>query len=111
MGYIMVWIGTKSLLKNMCRMTHIQTQSIFKTMIRTRAIIQHLSYDILAKQGVIPDLVSVVAKAPTKRYPPFVYKGAEFAQFGVIMDYIVRAGLRINLRQPVELGNDPTANA
>lgn len=83
-------------------------------MIRTRAIIKNLSYDDLVKQGIIPDLVSLISQSPTviasKRYPPFVYKTKEYALFGIIMDYVIRAGLRINLQQKVELGVDPVAS-
>lgn len=83
-------------------------------MIRTRAIISRLSYDDLVKQGVIPDLMPHISQSPTvtatKRYPPFVYAGKDFAFFGMLLDYIVRAGLRINLQQPLSLGTDPNAD-
>ena len=85
----------------------------FLTMIRTRAITDKLSYDDLVKQGIVPDLVAVVNQSPTtvavKRYPPFVYAAKNFPFFGMLLDYIVRAGLRIHLQQPIELGVDPTA--
>lgn len=74
-------------------------------MIRVRAIIPRLSYDDLVASSVIPDLCSVIPIYPTKRYPPFVYKSKDFAGFGVLMDYVVRAGLRINY--PADLGIEP----
>jgi len=86
-------------------------------MIRTRAIIQKLSYDDLVKRGIIPDLFSFIEQSETtvaiKRYPPFVYcnkEGSKFSFFGVLMDYIIRAGLRINLKQKVEIETDPITN-
>lgn len=83
-------------------------------MIRTRAIIAKLSYDDLVKQGIIPDLLPLINQSQstiaTKRYPPFVYKAKDFASFGMLFDYIIRAGLRINLKQNVELGPDPNSN-
>lgn len=81
------------------------------TMIRTRAIIERLSYDDLVKQGIIPDLMPFINQSPTvtvtKRYPPFVYQSKNFSFFGIVLDYIIRAGFRINLQQKVELGTDP----
>ena len=84
------------------------------TMIRTRAIIKNLSHDSLVKEGIIPDLSQIISQSPTtiavKRYPPFVYSNdddGKFAFFGMLLDYIVRAGLRINLAQPFVLGQDP----
>ena len=82
-------------------------------MIRTCAIIKNLSYDNLVKQNIIPDLMPLInqfhAAIATKRYSPFVYKADDaFAFFGMFMDYAIRAGLRINLTQPVELGVDPS---
>ena len=83
-------------------------------MIRTRAIIKNLSYDVLVRDGIIPDIVSLISQSSTavavKRYPPFVYKTKEYAFLGVIMDYVIRAGLRINLQQNVELGVDPVTS-
>ncbi len=85
-------------------------------MIRTRAIIPHFSYDDLVKQNIIPDLHSSIEQSPnviaTKRYSPFVYSNPnenKFTFFGMFYDYVIRAGLRINLIQPVELGTDPVA--
>lgn len=83
-------------------------------MIRTRAITDKLPHDDLVKQGIIPDIVSIISQYPQittiKRYPPFVYKSQEYAMFGMIMDYVVRAGFRINLQQHVELGIDPVSS-
>ena len=81
------------------------------TMIRTRAIIEHLSYDDLVKRGIIPDLYHLIQQSQTtvaiKRYPPFVYAVKDFAFFGMFYDYVIRAGLRINLAQVTNLGTDP----
>jgi deoxyribonuclease-4 len=78
-------------------------------MIRVRSIIKQLNYDALVTQGLIPNVYPLIEQAnlPTKRYPPFVYNVKEFAVFGLFWDYVLRAGLRLNLTQPVELGNDP----
>jgi len=80
-------------------------------MIRTRSITDNLSYDDLLKQGLIPDLCSVVNQSPnaiaSKRYPPFVYKSKDYSFFGMFMDYAIRAGLRINLTQTIDIGTDP----
>lgn len=55
-------------------------------MIRTRAVIEHLSYDTLVKQGVIPNVYALIEQSPTavavKRYPPFVYTKKDFTFFG-----------------------------
>lgn len=78
-------------------------------MIRTRAVIERLSYDSLVKEGIIPDVYSMIVQSPTgmaaKRYPPFVYSGKDFSFFGMFWDYVVRAGLRMNI-PGVELGID-----
>lgn len=75
-------------------------------MLRTRFIIQNLSYDDLVNNHTIPDIFPLV-KSPTKKYPPFVYRTKDFSFFGVIADFIIRAGLRINLRQQVNIGIEP----
>lgn len=79
-------------------------------MIRTRAVIEHLSYDTLVKQGVIPNVYALIEQSPTavavKRYPPFVYTKKDFTFFGVFWDYMIRAGLRLYLPK-TELGVDP----
>lgn len=82
-------------------------------MIRVRQITDKLSYDKLCSDGIIPDLMSLInvnlQVIATKRYPPFVYKTKNFSFFGMLMDYIIRAGLRINLNKKMELGQDPTS--
>jgi len=83
-------------------------------MIHTRDIISHLSYDDLVARSIIPDLMPHISESPsviaTKRYPPFVYATKDFSFFGMLLDYVIRAGLRINLQQPVSLGSDPNTN-
>ena len=86
-------------------------------MIRTRSIIKNLSYDTLVKQGIIPDLTPLIQQVPTtiavKRYPPFIYANKDeerFTFFGMLFEYIIRAGLRINLQQTFDLGIDPNIN-
>lgn len=74
-------------------------------MIRTRQIIKNISYDELVQQQVIPDIYPLVT-TENKRYPPFVYKTKDFSYFGVLADFIIRAGLRINLSQEVDLGTE-----
>lgn len=80
-------------------------------MIRTRAITDKLPYDMLVKDGIIPDLLPLINQSKTtittKKYPPFVYAVKDYAFFGMLLDYIIRAGLRINLQQKIELGTDP----
>lgn len=83
-------------------------------MIRTRQIIKRLSHDDLVKQGIIPDLTQIIAQSPTttavKEHPPFVNLSrpkTKFMFFGTLMDYIVRAGFRIHLKQTFTLGQDP----
>jgi hypothetical protein len=90
----------------------VQGETVY-LMIRTRTIIERLSYDKLVKQRIIPNLLPFIEQSQStiaiKRYPPFVYsnKGDEkFSFFGVMMDYIIRAGLRINMSQKIELGVD-----
>lgn len=83
-------------------------------MLHTREIITRLSYKKLLEEGVIPDILSIINKNPkvitNKRYPPFVYEAKDFAFFGMLMDYLIRAGLRNGLSQTTELGIDPTSN-
>lgn len=59
-------------------------------MIRTRAIIEHLSYDDLVKQSIIPDLLPFIGQSQTtiatKRYAPFVYASKNFSPHGKIYD-------------------------
>lgn len=82
-------------------------------MIRLRVLLEGLSYDDLVRRGVIPDLVSVMAQTPTlmvaKRYSPFVYASKAYSEYGMFMDYVVRAGLRSRLPGPFDLGTDPVA--
>lgn len=84
-------------------------------MIRTRAIISNLSYDKLVKDRLIPDIIPLIQQSAstirTIKYPPFVYsKGDQkFSFFGMLWDYMIRAGLRINLTQQIDLGIDPNS--
>lgn len=79
-------------------------------MIRLRSLLEDLSYDDLVRQGVIPDLVSVLAPAllVTKRYAPFVYASKAYSEYGMFMDYVVRAGLRTRISNSVDWGSNPT---
>src|SRR5690606_17456153 len=64
-------------------------------MLRVRKIISEMSYEELVKSEIIP---SMNIETKTKRYPTFVYQtGNDFSFFGMFMDYVVRAGLRIYL--------------
>jgi deoxyribonuclease-4 len=80
-------------------------------MIRTRALIEHLSYPDLVTAGLIPDLFDVLSRKDpamtVKTYSPFVYATSTFSFYGVLLDYVVRAGLRLHLGPPVDLGIDP----
>ena len=77
--------------------------------IHVRDIIAKLSYNNLVQDRVIPDVKALIPAAAltTNRYPPFVYAAKDFSFFGMYMDFVVRAGLRINLQQPVDLGVEP----
>ena len=62
--------------------------------IRVRNIISKFSYSRLVQQGVIPDLLSVTAPTPTKKYPPWVYALSKkdtntFSKFGFFMEALV----------------------
>ena len=82
------------------------------TMLRLRSITDNLSYDSLLSLGVIPDLYSLIVESnpPTKRYPPFVYSSNNYPFFGMLWDYIIRASLRINLPEKIDLGIDPVTS-
>ena len=76
-----------------------------------REIIKNVSYDYLVKTKLIPELL---CNNCIKKYPPFVYSNKDddkFSYFGMLIDYIVRGGLRINIKQSVDLGIDPTCNS
>ena len=77
--------------------------------IHVRDIISKLSYTSLVEQRIIPDVKSMLQPAVlvSKRYPPFVYAGKDFSFFGMYMDFVIRAGLRIKLQQTVHLGTEP----
>ena len=77
--------------------------------IHVRDIISKLSYEALVDQHIIPDVKSLLQPEvlTNKRYPPFVYAGKNFSFFGMYMDFVVRAGFRIRLQQPVDLGLEP----
>ena len=79
---------------------------------RVRWLIRHLSYQDLLEEYIIPDMELCqescysVGKA---KYPPFVRDSAKpkihgsenFSYYGIFMEYIVRAGLRLHLQRPV----------
>ena len=83
-------------------------------MLRVREIIKDLSYDHLLSEGIIPDIITPMNNYPNtmliKKYPPFVYSSkskSNFSFFGYFMEYIVRAGFRIYLKQKINHGTDP----
>lgn len=80
-------------------------------MIHVRDLIANLSYDKLLEYNLIPDLHGAVMNnnniIANKRYPPFVYQRQDFSFFGMLLDYIIRAGLRINLQQAIDIGIEP----
>lgn len=80
-------------------------------MVRTREIIKGVSYDDLLKEGIIPDIVYMVknnkSAMTVKTYPEFIKKRKLYAFFGLVMDYVIRASIRINIDQKVDLGKDP----
>lgn len=81
-------------------------------MIHTREITDNLDYASVLSQGLIPDLLTAVQaqNLTTKRYSPMVYREKDFSFYGMFMDYVVRAGLRLRLTQPIELGTEPVAD-
>lgn len=78
---------------------------------RIRQILPRLNYDVLVRDGVIPDIESMTKHYPnayqSKRYPPFVYDTQCYSDFGMFMDYVIRAGLRLKSGQTIDLGQDP----
>lgn len=76
-------------------------------MLHVRDIIESLSYDELVKSDIIPDVCVNLPTIVNKRYPPFVYQIKDFSSFGMIMDYIVRAGFRIWSNSKIDLGIEP----
>jgi deoxyribonuclease-4 len=80
-------------------------------MLHVRELISNLSYDKLLQYNLIPDLHDVILDTESvvavKRYPPFVYQKQDFSFFGMLLDYIIRAGFRINLEQKINLGIEP----
>lgn len=82
--------------------------------IRIRQILPKLNYDHLVKDGLIPDLAgmtkSFINAYQTKRYPPFVYETQCYSEFGMFMDYMLRASLRLHVQQTFDLGSDPFVN-
>lgn len=68
--------------------------------IRVRQILDSLSYGSLLTRNAIFNMTSFITNPEVmkvKRYPPFVYSSQDFATFGMIMDYVVRAGLKNKL--------------
>lgn len=79
---------------------------------RVRWIIRHLSYQDLLEEYIIPDMEScqelhyAMGKA---KYPPFVHASKKqklhghqnFSYYGIFMEYVVRAGLRLHMQRPV----------
>jgi len=83
--------------------------------IRTRQISDKLSYPSLVKKGLIPDVMQLLDSYPNactcKRHPPFVYKNKSMAEYGMVFDYIIRAGFRSYLPgTKFDLGVDPLVN-
>lgn len=80
-------------------------------MMHVRELITNLSYDKLLEYNLIPDLHGAVMNnnnvIANKRYPPIVYQRQDFSFFGMLLDYIIRAGLRINLSQAIDIGIEP----
>lgn len=83
-------------------------------MLRLREIIKDLSYDHLLSEGIIPDIITPMDNYPNtmsvKKYPPFVYScksKSNFSFFGYFMEYVIRAGFRIYLKQKINHGIDP----
>lgn len=84
-------------------------------MLRTREIISDLSYDKLLSKDIIPDMITPMTEyfpdcMSIKKYPPFIYSNKSkmnFSFFGYFMEYVIRAGLRIKLRQKIESGIEP----
>lgn len=80
--------------------------------VRTRYITDKLSYKTLVNKKIIPDVLSLLDNYPEalkrRNHPPFVYKNTAMSDYGLMMDYIVRAGFRIHLTDfGVNIGNDP----
>lgn len=80
-------------------------------MIRVRQITDNLSYHELLNHSIIPDFSPQFANYPDaflpKKYSPDIYRLKAFSFYGFLMDYIIRAGLRINLNLHVQNESDP----
>lgn len=63
---------------------------------RLSPLLKTLSYPQLVQQQAIPAIPAHFSVGP-KKYPPWVYQSKSFPFFGLWMDYVVRAGLRLFL--------------
>ena len=70
-------------------------------MLRTRDLITHLNYNELVHDGYIPHIKNNILEQShvrdIRKYPAKIYSNKSFAHFGLLMDYIIRAGLRNTL--------------
>src|ERR1700733_8661822 len=60
---------------------------------RVTEVIRKMKYDRLVKSGVIPDIKPTFLNIPLKRFPKYVYTNKGFQFFGMIMDFVIRAGI------------------
>ena len=73
---------------------------------RVREVIAGLSYDLLVREKLVPDILKSF-RVETKKYSPFVYKNKNFSFFGMLMDYWVRAGFMSLPDLQIDLGIEP----
>ena len=83
--------------------------------IHTRSITDKLKYPKLLKKGIVPNVLKLMESYPNaytiKKFPKFVYDNKAMAHYGMLFDYIIRAGLRAQLKNTqVDLGIDPILN-
>lgn len=86
---------------------------------RVRQVIRHLSYQDLLEDHIIPDMETCqdlhyrVTKA---KYPPFVHTSKKihghqnFSYYGIFMEYVIRAGLRLYMQRPIIDKDDTFGN-
>lgn len=75
-------------------------------LMKVREVIAGLSYDLLVREKLIPDILKSF-QVETKKYSPFVYKTKNFSFFGMLMDYWVRGGFMSLPELQIDLGIEP----
>lgn len=86
---------------------------------RVRQVIRHLSYQDLLEEHVIPDMEmcqDLHYRVDKAKYPPFVHASKKahghqnFSYYGIFMEYVIRAGLRLHMQRPIIDKDDTFGN-